>query len=80
MQISLRAVSLDKPSVSEWKTILISWTSFFQCRGNVHPSGHQYHPLNVEKITVWWVSGRNGIIRPYWFEGAEGRPVRVSIE
>ena len=41
MQRTLRDVLLRKPSVSESKTILISWTSFFFIdEANFHLSGH----------------------------------------
>jgi len=39
---------------------------------------HQYHPLSLEKVTVWFALSRNGMIGPYWFEDADGRPVTVK--
>lgn len=47
---------------------------------NAQPHEHQYRPLSVEKVTVWCALGRNGIIGPYWFEDADGRPVTVNTE
>jgi len=34
----------------------------------------------MEKVTVWRMLARNGIIRPYWFKHADGRPVTVNTE
>ena len=37
-------------------------------------------PLRVEKVTVWYAIACNDIIRPYWFEDENGRPVTVNTE
>ena len=44
------------------------------------PHEHVLRLLSVEKVTVLCAIGCNGIIRPYWFEDDNGRPVTVNIE
>jgi len=44
------------------------------------PHEHQYHPLSVDKVTVWGTLGRDSIIWPYWFEHADGHPGTVNTQ
>jgi len=34
----------------------------------------------VEKLTVWFASDCDGIITPYWFDDANGRPLTANTE
>ena len=45
-----------------------------------HPHEHTYQPLSQEKVTVWCAIGRNGIIRPYFFEDESGNRVTVNTD
>jgi len=44
------------------------------------PHEHQYPTLRVEKVTVWCMLRRNGIIALYWSEDTDGRPVTLNTE
>ena len=41
---------------------------------------HSEKPVSVEKMTVWWVLGKNGILGPYFFEDDDGHRVTMNAD